>query len=62
MLTCIQMECFMPYFALIIMSYHVKIACYQYVYMDKCMHICIYVSLYIYKYMCMYVGMHVLNY
>ena len=23
------MECFMPYFALIIMFYHVKIACYQ---------------------------------
>ena len=29
MITCIQMECFMPYFALIIMYYHVKIACYQ---------------------------------
>ena len=23
------MECFMPYFALLIMFYHVKIACYQ---------------------------------
>ena len=29
MITCIQIECFMPYFALIIMYYHVKIACYQ---------------------------------
>ena len=29
MITCILIECFMPYFALIIMYYHVKIACYQ---------------------------------
>ena len=29
MITCIQMGCFMPLFALIMMFYHVKIACYQ---------------------------------
>ena len=29
MITCIQIECFMPYFASIIMIYHVKIACYH---------------------------------
>ena len=28
MITCIQIECFRPYFALIIMYYNVKIACY----------------------------------
>ena len=35
MRTCIQMECFMPYFALIIMYYHVKIACYQFAHIVK---------------------------
>ena len=29
MIACIQIKCFMPYFALIIMYDHVKIACYQ---------------------------------
>ena len=29
MIICIQIECFMPYFALIILYYHVKIASYQ---------------------------------
>ena len=29
MIICIQMEFFMPYFASVIMYYHVKIACYQ---------------------------------